>query len=424
GGQYDYDSTFGCPFAIADADGRYRLWHAAAPELHLYAGPGGYRRGPESVCWADEVLRAEPGATVEWNAAIDPGLAIRGVVRYRDGAPMANLFISLFEPGSKNRQTLVNDKQGRFRFVRLQKKAYDLSVQVWDPPKGAPPVEARDVWPGGGEVEIQASFDAPKQQTAGSVRGTISDPAGRLASAGALAVILATDHGSWHTQSHLAGASFHFKDVEPGRVRVVAMSGEDPILYGPWIDLQPAEDRDLGTLVTEPGGKLMLHVVRGPGTEALEPTIYLTPVGGSHGRKAVLPKNTTELVLDNMNAGEQQLSVYGKGMASIQGDRCTVTAAAEAAATIELRAAVDREIVVDYAAGQQLTHIRVQDERAREVFDYAQPRALERPYRVKLQLPLGRFTFRVETEGGGAAETTFAMTTLEPGQPAVVLQAK
>ncbi len=423
GGQYDYESTFGCPFAIADAAGRYRLWGAAPPDLHLYAGPGGYLRGG-TVCWADEVLHGDPGATVEWNAKIDPGLAIRGVVRYRDGVPMADVFISLTEPGTKSRQTLNNDKQGRFRFVRLQKKAYDVSVQVWNPPKGAPPVEAREVWPETGEIEITAAFDSPKKQQSGSVRGTISDASGRLANPSALAVILATDHGSWWTQSNLEGASFRFKDVEPGRVRVIAMSGEDPILYGPWVDLQPAEQRDLGMLVTEPGGKLVLRVVREAGTETLEPTIYVTPVAASHGRKAVLAKCVTELTFDNLCVGEHRLSAYGKGMASIREDKCAVAAGGQAMATIELRAAVEREIVVEYAAAQRITHIRVQDERAREIFDYAQPHAMERPYRIKLQVPLGLFTFLVETEGGGKAQCEFEMMSLAEGQPPVVLQAK
>jgi protocatechuate 3,4-dioxygenase beta subunit len=424
GGQYDYDSTFGCPFAVADAEGRYRLRNAAPGDLHLYAGPGGYRRHDETVCWADEVLHAEPGAVVEWNAKIDPLLQIRGVVRYRDGEPMTNVFITLIEPGTKQQQALVNDKHGRFRFVRLEKKPYDVSVQVWDPPKGAPPVEAREVWPESGELVLEAAFDSPKKQASGSVRGTISDAAGRLANPGALQVILATDHGSWWTQSNLKGASFHFKGIEPGKVRVIAMSGEDPILYGPWVELQPAEQKDLGALVTEPGGKIVLSVVRHPGTEALEPEIYLGPVDGGHGRRATLAKGAIEMVFDNLCPGEQRISAYAKGMASIGDGRCTVAVGTVATATIELRAAVEREIVVEYEATQRITRICVQDERGGKVFDYAQPRALERPYRIRLQLPVGRFTFFVETEGGGKAETAFELTSLAEGQPPVVLRAK
>ncbi|MGB3969100.1 MAG: carboxypeptidase regulatory-like domain-containing protein, partial [Planctomycetota bacterium] len=423
GGQYDYESTFGCPFAVADEQGRYRLWNAKAPELHLYAGPGGYRSIGGTVCWADEVLRSEPGASIEWNARIEPGLSIRGIVRYRDGTPIGDVFVSLIEPGTKNRQAVTNEKDGRFRFVRLQKQPYDLSVQVWDPPKGAPPLEAREVWPEGNEVVIAATFDAPKKQASGSVRGTVVDTAGRLPNPAALQVILATDRRSWHTQANLQGAAFHFKDVEPGRVRVIAMAGEDPILYGPWVELQPGEQKDVGALVTEPGGKLVVKVVRGPGTEAIEPTIYVTPADAGHGRKLVLGKAATELVFDNMVTGEHRISLYSPGVASIRDARCSVAVGAPATATIELRAAVSREIGVEYEAAQRITHIRVQDDEGRALFDYAQPRAMERPYRMKLQFPLGRFTFTVESETG-KAETVIEMTSLAEGQPPVVLQAK
>jgi hypothetical protein len=43
---------------------------------------------------------------------------------------------------------------------------------------------------------------------------------------------------------------------------------------------------------------------------------------------------------------------------------------------------------------------------------------------VKLELPLGHLKIRVETEGGGVAESTFEMTSLAADQPTVVVQAK
>ena len=68
----------------------------------------------------------------------------------------------------------------------------------------------------------------------------------------------------------------------------------------------------------------------------------------------------------------------------------------------------------------------MQDERGRIVFEIAKPGgAIERPYRIRwLELPLGKFTLFVETAGGGKAETTFEMTSLEENQSPVVLRAK
>jgi protocatechuate 3,4-dioxygenase beta subunit len=77
-GQYDYDSTFGCPFAVAGADGSYRLERAAPGLLSLYASPGEPRRGrgDRSMPRAHVELQAEPGATLEWNPSVTFGAMI------------------------------------------------------------------------------------------------------------------------------------------------------------------------------------------------------------------------------------------------------------------------------------------------------------------------------------------------------------
>ena len=252
--------------------------------------------------------------------------------------------------------------------------------------------------------------------------GRIVDAAGRLPQAGALSVILPSDRGFWKVNGKLDGAAFRFSDVEPGRYRIVALAGEDPILYGPWFDVQAAEQKDVGDLTTEPAGSLRLTLVRGPGTEELQPTLWLTPAGGGHGRKVESAKGT-ELVIDNLCAGEYGITGYVAGMAAPRG-RCTVVAGGEVRASIELRAAVAREIVVEYAADQQLHRIRITGSQDPPLLDYSPERTLERPYRITLQLPLGRLRFEVETKGGGKAHQEFEMTSLAAGQPPVVLRAQ
>jgi hypothetical protein len=421
GGQYDFDSTFGYASAVADEAGRYRLLRAEPGELHLYAGPGGRRTSMGTVPWANAVLHAQPGAAIEWNAKIDAGLTVRGVVRYRDGAPMPNVFITLSEPGSKaQRRVVVNGKDGRFRFVRLQKQPYDIAVQVWDPPSGSPPVGAREVWPDTGEIEVIAAFDAPKKRQNGSVRGTIADPAGRLT--GRLSVILSKG-GSWYTQSHLEGMSFRFDDVEPGTVQVIAMSGEDPVLFGPKVELHDAEQKDFGTLSTEPGGKVRLTIGREPGTEAMQPKLFLQQNGASHARSVTIAAGVNELLIDNLCTGAYELSAYEKGLAATRA-KCTVVANAETPARITLRPTTQRELVVEYMAAQKIAHIRVLGANGVEEFAREGRYVQERPLRIDLALPVGRFTLRVETEGGGVAETAFAVESLAPAGAPVVVHAK
>jgi hypothetical protein len=253
------------------------------------------------------------------------------------------------------------------------------------------------------------------------VRGTVVDTAGRLTKP--LTVILNTDKGSWYTQSHLEGNTFRFDDVDPGVVQVIALAGDDPVLYGPKVELHDAEQKDVGTLVTEPGGKLLLQIVWGAGTEALQPWLFVTPTGGSHGRRIQIPRGATTMTIDNLCPGEHRLAAYEDGMASVHGS-CNVTAQTPGTATIELRAAVSREIVVEYGATQKIKHLRVQDARGGEVLDYEGRYVTDRPFHIRLPFPIGRFTVRVETEGGGVAEANFEMTSLDPGQAPVVLQAK
>src|SRR5262245_21478151 len=189
GGQYDYYSTFGFPYAAVDAQGRYRVRRVAPGELQLYASvsPSGGRE--QVIPWAHDVVQAQPGAVVEWSPKVEPGPTIAGVIRYRDGTPMPRVFVNVVEPGGKRGKAIVADEQGRFRFVRLQNKAYDVTVQVWDPPKGAPPLEARDVWPDRGVLELVAAYDAPVKLANGSVTGVGVDAAHRAGNPAATRVV-------------------------------------------------------------------------------------------------------------------------------------------------------------------------------------------------------------------------------------------
>jgi protocatechuate 3,4-dioxygenase beta subunit len=424
-GQYDYDSTFGSRAVAADAAGRYRLLRLAPGEQHLYASAGAdpdrRRRGMEARPWAETVLTGAPGADLEWNPKVEPGPTIAGVVRHRDGVPMPNVFVNASHPASGARQAMTTDQQGRFRFVHLQNRGYDLSVQYWSAPKDTPPLEARDVWPDRGEVVLEAPFDSPKKAVPGSVRGIVVDAGHRLANPGALAVTLALDDRSWRTNVKLDGNAFTFDDVEPGRHQIVVMSGEDPILASEWFDLQAAEQKDLGALQTEPGGALRLRLQRTPGTEQVALTAWITQEGVMHGRKVELGTDS-ERTVDNLTAGKYRFGAYATGASSVEG-HATVAAGGVADLTLRLVAAVARELVVEYPAEATLRRVRVRDASGAFVADHEATHgyAIPRPFTWKHQLPLGEFTLLAEFEGGRSAEVAFAMTTLAADQPAVRL---
>jgi protocatechuate 3,4-dioxygenase beta subunit len=418
-GQYDYESTFGFPSAVADAAGRYRLERAAPGELHLYAGRGPTGR-MESVPWASAVLAAEPGATITWNPKVDPGLTIAGVVRHRDGVPMSDLFVTALDRVTGKNQALTTDRQGRFRFLRLQNRPYDLSVQLWSAPKDAPPLQKHDVWPGQGEVELVAAFDSPKKLAPGIVRGRVDDPSKRI-KPGTLSVVLQLSDRSWQPHDKLSDDKFSFTDVNPGRLQVIVMSGESAVCAGSWFELQPAEDKDLGVIVVPPAATLRLHLERGPGAEELRPVVYLRQLDVMHGCK-VEPGTASEYTTE-LTPGIYEIRIWsGAGVASLMSE-AKVVAGAENEVTLRLRAAGEREIVVDYPEGQRLTRIHVQEGEGTVFFDYEPKQMVERPYTMKLQLPVGRFVFEAAT-GSASAKLEFEMTSLQPGQPPVRLEVR
>ncbi len=429
GGQYDYDSTFGGPSATTDASGHYELRNAAPGEVHLYVDSGEQRRMATTIPWAETVLQAEPGAVLEWNPVIELGHTIEGVVRYHDGTPMDGLFVILLEPGTGAQQAIETDEDGRFRFVHLANQPYDLSVQFWSAPKDAPPLGARGLWPDRGPVELTAAFDKPQQQVPGSVHGKVDDAGHRLAGPETFGVILSNEDRSWRVNPKIEGDEFTFTDVEPGRHRVTVLSGENPVLVGEWFEVAPAERKELGTLVTEPGAVLHVHIERPAGTRAIEPTLWFRPENASHSRKVEVGNateltldNATELTLDNMTPGPYRISGHAEGAARIQAT-CTVAAGVESEVTLKLRPAARREVVVDYTAEQQLTRIRVSGQDGISYFDFAPDRTVPRPYRMKIRFPLGHFTLSVET-ANGEAHTDFEMATLDADQPSVHVQAR
>lgn len=421
-GQYDYVSTFGYPSATADANGRYRLPGVAVGEVQLYAGPMHKQlRWGEVVPWAHATVTIAAGVTVEWSPKVDNGPTIRGVVRYRDGAPMPDSFVNLVRPGEKNSNSVVTDKQGRFRFIKLPARGHDISVQVWDPPQGAPPIEARDVWPDRGELELVASYDAPKQLAKGAVKGRVVDSGGRGPNAAALRVVLVSEERSWNGEQLRDDGAFVFADIAPGNKRILVLNGEEPILIGEPFELQPAETKDLGVLTTMPGGKLRLVIEREAGTESAAPTLHLRPDGSLLARKVEIG-TANELLIDNLCLGEHTFSAWQEGLVFLRGT-FHIDAASMATCTIRLQRAVPREVVVEYDAGQRLTKVEVLDQRGAVAWAVADVRMLERPVKLKPNLPLGSFTLRAHT-AAGVAEVPFTLTSYEPGQPPVVVRAK
>ncbi|MBL8896152.1 MAG: sigma-70 family RNA polymerase sigma factor [Planctomycetes bacterium] len=419
-GQHDYESVFGARAAVADEQGRYRLLHAAPGELHLYANAHHERSLSSVVPWAQELQRVEAGVELEWNPRVLAGATIHGVARTRDGVPLEMHFVSAQLRGQKRRHSVVTDENGRFRFVCLERQPYDISLQLWSPPEGSAPVEARGVWPDAGELELVTTYDSPRKESNGSVRGAVVDAAGRAKGTSALSVLLVSNGNSWNTESVIDG-KFAFTDVAPGPKHLVLVAGDDPIHFGEPFELAPGEARDIGTLTTAEGGSLLVRFVRGPETEAMTPTLYVTTKGASHGRRIAVG-HATELLLENLCVGPTTLSGWCEGMEHIRAETL-VSIGTTTTVTVTLRAAVWREMLVEYAEALKLTRVLLAEENGRVVWDEDSTRSRERPYRFSAPLSIGTYTLTAELEDR-RAETTFTVPNLEPSQPPIVLRVK
>ena len=129
-GQFDYEDTFGYPAAVADAEGHYVLTAIPAGDVYLFASPPRAPRGirRRSQMWAEEVLRAEPGARLFWSPLLSEGRVIEGAVTYRDGHPMPRVFVSARNDATGQAQSITTDEEGRFRFLNMNDAAHVLGV--------------------------------------------------------------------------------------------------------------------------------------------------------------------------------------------------------------------------------------------------------------------------------------------------------
>jgi hypothetical protein len=250
------------------------------------------------------------------------------------------------------------------------------------------------------------------------VRGRVLDAAGRLR--GKLGVTLGFP-GGLRSASKLEEEAFVFEQVPAGRYQIQVRSGEETVHAGAWFELMRGEDKDLGTVVTEPGGSLLVSIEREAGTETAEVSLSLRHEGGAY--RSAKPGVANQCRIDNLSAGSHRLQTYcGGGAATAPYASCRVAANAETAVTVRLRRAVLRELSIDYAADQRLRSMSLRDAAGACYLEMSFLRPVPAPYATRVRLPLGSYVLRADTAAGAAAEVAFEMQSLDASQPAVVLK--
>lgn len=336
GGQIDFDETLGYLATTAAADGSFTLADVSAGTAFVFAQPGGRPKWGEPVPYASAQLEMPAGGTIEWDPVLSDGRAIEGVVYYRDGHPMGDVFVTLIDERSQKRHVQTNNTNGVFRFVNLDPSIYTASVQYWDAPKGTPALQQAGIEPDRGRIELRAPFDKPVKLATGSVLGRVDDVGGRIQNPKAARVALMSDKGWFHDNGELVDGAFRFERVDPCRFRLALMEEEAALAYSDWFVLQPGAALDTGVLRTEPGSAVHLTVTRAAGAEQCAPKLYFQREGAPRSTVADLG-HAHELLVPGLTPGIYSINGYASGMVAIEAG-ITVTAGATAELKLHLEA--------------------------------------------------------------------------------------
>ncbi|MCK5942761.1 MAG: carboxypeptidase regulatory-like domain-containing protein [Planctomycetes bacterium] len=406
GGQIDWDRMFGYLAASTDDQGRYQLRGVTAGTAHVFVQPAREPRYEGPVAHARAELEVPPGGRIEWSPKVDDGLVIEGVVLYRDGHPMSDVFVTLTDERTNQQHVNTNDREGVFRFVNLTDSIYGVKVQVWNPPPGAPPIQATGLRPGQGRVELRATFDKPVKQAPGAVFGRIDDPGLRIRNPKTLRVVLSSDSGWFRNGDEIVAGAFRFERVTPCRFRLTLMEDDAVLAHTDWFELAAGAQLDVCVLRTVAGGSVRVLAERGPGAEQAAPKLYLRHDDAPRSTAATLTGD--ELLVDNLTPGHYTVTGYGEGLTNLRGE-VTVTPGAVADLPLTLVAGTVAKFAVWVPVDEAVSTYgyRVTDATGKVVRSVESKfgSAATRPYPVNVNLARGRYTieFRAGALSGSAA---------------------
>ncbi|MCB9916716.1 MAG: carboxypeptidase regulatory-like domain-containing protein, partial [Planctomycetes bacterium] len=363
GGQYDHSGVFGYALTRSAADGRYRLGPLAPGEVHLYAQepqPRSYYG--VSLKLDQHHVAATPGEELAWDPVIGPGLALTGRALYADASPLQDIFVSAVDESSGARRSMTTDAEGRFAFYNLDDRTYTLSAQLWDAPPGTQRPTRHGVRPNGEEVVLQVDYVPPREARPGSVVVRVDDAGGRAAARAELGVTLNGARG-WQLSQPDEEGVFRFEDVEPGRYRAVLWNGELALGAGEWFELGPGEHVDLGTLVTEPGGDVVLALDRDAAGAALEGVVWLSHADELPQASFAFAAGRDTLRLGNLAPGRWSGRLYGPHVVADTFE-VTVVAGTDVDARVAVRAGAVVTCVVSWSGAASPERIVLRATRA------------------------------------------------------------
>lgn len=420
GGQIDHFGPFAPEVAVTDAEGRYTLHHLRRQTMHLYAmEPCRKRTALEELFqYTRTALDLSGEGPHTWDPVLSDGRVIEGVVRYQDGTPMENLFVSADAMDSDDpHRRAVHSADGSFKFIQLPGKSYRIRAQIWDLPEGHQEPRLTGVVPGGDPIDLVATFDPPKAYPASKILLRFEDAADR-ALGGKVSVILERlDHLSWHFGDEGEDGVWTFTHDEPSRLRPLALLGERVIAVGETFDFVPGTDHDLGILRSQPGGTLLLNWTLLEGFDPGSIKAFVSSDAAEQTEQMALDPTRT-VRLESLEPGPGKITVFADNALDFEAS-FVVTPDQETTLDVALTPAVGVPYHIDLPRFEEAVSIAIRfvDSATNTELQSSVFEDLGRypnPIRWTRKLVPGTYRLEVELGNGTRKETTFQVESLDP----------
>ena len=286
-----------------------------------------------------------------------------------------------------------------FRISGLADESFRVSVVLRGAPTETEPLIREGVRPNNGLLELQAGFSRDQVGT-GRVAIRFRDDGRRVK--GKPAIVFADAH-NWFRAELSRGV--YTATLRPGRYRPVAMAGATEVGEGAWFDLNSGDSLDLGTLLSTPGGHLLIRVDR-KATPNGDLEVSVHPIDGLPKRtraSLVLKDGQDELRVENLSSGPSEVTLWGEHCIS-EKRLVDILASATSEVNIDLRRGIVRDLefhgnvqrgwgTFDLTVRNSSGGIFYQSQRVESANSKG-------TFRYSIALPLGRFSLDARTASG------------------------
>ncbi len=272
-------------FRRTGADGSYQLTAQPNLPLRLEAAAAGFLRG-----WSD--LNVKPGATQGPSFALEPAVAVAGLVVDEQGKPVADVEIRS-DAGNAARTSAA----GRFRLaglqarlaykLRLVRKGYAPAVTELPPQEaGRPAADLRIVLRRGRTGFGRVVNQAEEPVAGAEVILESAEPGAPMWMRRRLSPEERAEAGALRAATD-ANGRFEIADLPPGNFDLTAQGRGYASLTVPGLSVpEGGGSTDLGTLVLPPGVVLEGFVVDPQGRAVKEARVFVTPAEEARGLAA------------------------------------------------------------------------------------------------------------------------------------------